>query len=1349
MRLVIALGLIGSLSLGGVPAAAQSITSPNTAKTLAPWDDYATQQLRDAWDMRERTDIGWFTWGVDQPVSNLTNKRMTVDGFGQTIFSGTPSLTVPDPSIFLVDPYSPETARRFRNAAEHRIDTSRYTRLLVKMRLGTEIKPPQFPGTVPVMQIYWSRDTIYFDPTARPTGGTYTTVDVNGNQVGVPFSPLTSEPYGAMEGGHYVIFSVPLTIGGLQALNSNIAKWKNVNANNPSVDVNWGTSSAITADSLRFKPVNLKGNQSGAVDIDWARLVAPGADAPESVTWTGGGSYDIVISTATDCGASNGNYAVLAYHRTSGYQFNPQALPNGKYYVGLRDQITANGPDTPGSRAIRACSNSSGGSYTVLDYPDLAFTKPNPTGSADDFATVFLGNPWDFVPGGDLDRTNNISQLWPALVPTERPDGTSLGNVAMLFGTSTAVQGPGGDPYVYTLFSTARGLNNRIDTNRYRLLTLDMGVDHDRDLMRGSVLRLVWHIASETWFTNGGTYDAENVSADITLHHLRKSTATFDTQSSSYVLDHIQFDLGDRYRLPLESDTNGSPSRTGWSNTALQCGGAGCSTWRIEPFDREGVDNFRFDPHEFPEATNFFLQQAKLAAHERTGSSYTITWSSVMPAVPTSGTYANPASWKVRLYAVRTQPESHPGAGDGSPSTPAVTDCSANPGLNSFFITPVGAEPTLASGSYQWNAAGTGGLVSGGLYFVCAGLLMPGSNTPAGFTFSEWPVVYDPAAGAALPRLVVSRTSLSMSARHTGANNPPNLSSKTPPQTVTLTQVGGGAAAGWYVEACLNYNPSAPQSCTGTVDFLQISQTSGWGSGSFTVQLKDSSQLPVSTGSTPVTAVLRIREASAGTLANSPQYVQICITIYPPSQPASTPFGMVDAPAQGASGQVGAIAVSGWALDDIGVQRVSIYRNCLGFDAPGACQTVGGHSVVFVGDASFIDGARPDVQAAYPSMPLSSRAGWGYLLLTNMLPHVPNQQAFGGQGSVALYAFAVDQEGGVTLLGRSPADHTPTTVSLDNDHIAKPFGSIDTPAQGGAASGSNFANFGWTLTPDTGTGVLVPTNGSTITVYIDGTASGHPVYNQCRGSVGNPPPPGVYCNDDVASIFGSVPPQPPGAQRISNPSKFRNLDAARGAIGAFIFNMSGLTPGLHTISWSVTDTLGRAEGIGSRFFNVPSGGAPPAPLPEADAADLGELATSLDVLEPVTVPVGVRLGWDEDAALAWATQRAGAIRVAADPLDRLELELPHTLSGSTWQGYGVDADRLMLLPAGSTLNRDGTFVWQTAAGYFGDHDLLFVRTNADGRRETLPVRVTIAPGPASASAPSPSASPSSGSSDQR
>nr|MCU0479524.1 putative Ig domain-containing protein [Chloroflexota bacterium] len=91
----------------------------------------------------------------------------------------------------------------------------------------------------------------------------------------------------------------------------------------------------------------------------------------------------------------------------------------------------------------------------------------------------------------------------------------------------------------------------------------------------------------------------------------------------------------------------------------------------------------------------------------------------------------------------------------------------------------------------------------------------------------------------------------------------------------------------------------------------------------------------------------------------------------------SPPFGVVDTPADGATGVEGAIGVTGWALDDTGVNRVVVSRDPVAGEPQGAR--------IFIGDGVFVSGTRPDVAAAFPSYPNATRAGWGYMLLTNML----------------------------------------------------------------------------------------------------------------------------------------------------------------------------------------------------------------------------------------------------------------------------------------------------------------------------------------------------------------------------
>ena len=243
--------------------------------------------------------------------------------------------------------------------------------------------------------------------------------------------------------------------------------------------------------------------------------------------------------------------------------------------------------------------------------------------------------------------------------------------------------------------------------------------------------------------------------------------------------------------------------------------------------------------------------------------------------------------------------------------------------------------------------------------------------------------------------------------------------------------------------------PAAGQSGTATINdgFLTITGGSS-GTGDGTV----SYSVAANSGSA----------TRMGTLSIADQTFTVNLSLQS-GTPFVAPFGQVDTPAQNATGVVGAIGVTGWALDDLGVSKVEVFRNCLPFDAPapgGTCQGIDGQNVVFVGTAAFLPGARPDLEPIFPTIPQGNIGGWGYLVLTN-------------------------------LLGRAnQTDFTPTAITMANEGIVKPFGAIDTPGQGETISGAAFANFGWALTPDSDTeagawDILVPTDGSTSFVFID------------------------------------------------------------------------------------------------------------------------------------------------------------------------------------------------------------------------------------------------------------------------
>jgi hypothetical protein len=403
------------------------------------------------------------------------------------------------------------------------------------------------------------------------------------------------------------------------------------------------------------------------------------------------------------------------------------------------------------------------------------------------------------------------------------------------------------------------------------------------------------------------------------------------------------------------------------------------------------------------------------------------------------------------------------------------------------------------------------------------------------------------------------------------------------------------------------------------------------------------------------------------------------------------PFGSLDAPADGALVS-GSIAVGGWALDDLEVRRVQIFRD-----------PVAGEPAVqlFIGTAVFIAGARPDVRAAYPTYPLNDRGGWGFLILTNMLP---NQ----GNGTFRIYAYAEDAEGARTLLGAR-------TIVANNASATLPFGAIDTPGQGETIAGSAYLNWGWALTPQP---KIIPTDGSTIQVYVDGVPRGTATYNLFR--------------PDVSGLF-------PGLANSAGPVGYRVLDT------------TALAEGQHTIAWVVVDDQGAANGIGSRYFSVANSsdaqaalqGIPSVTSPPSDASatveaaesapaiavipgpDSGRRAASLAATPAVAAPVLAQRGEGPVRRLPASDEGKRAITLKA--LERVELTLGDATAAcaGTWAGYLVDEEKLADLPVGAAIDPAGTFYWQPGPGFIGTFELLFLRTACDGSKSRVPVAITI------------------------
>jgi hypothetical protein len=322
------------------------------------------------------------------------------------------------------------------------------------------------------------------------------------------------------------------------------------------------------------------------------------------------------------------------------------------------------------------------------------------------------------------------------------------------------------------------------------------------------------------------------------------------------------------------------------------------------------------------------------------------------------------------------------------------------------------------------------------------------------------------------------------------------------------------------------------------------------------------------------------------------------------------------------------------------------------------------------------------VEQAYPDFPEDYKAGWGYMMLTNFLPN-------DGNGTYHITAIATDSEGHQTNLGTK-------TIICDNAHAVKPFGAIDSPDQGGAASGSDYVNWAWALTPQP---KYIPEDGSTINVYVDGINKGHPHYNNYR--------------KDIAQLFPD----------------YANSD---GASGYFYLDTTGYADGVHTIYWTATDNEGSTDGIGSRFFSIDNTDYRSIKANYSSHNQKYSPPIRLQQLKDLPIdlrtPVKMRKGFGEDIPPREIyADHEGLIQIEIKELERIELDLSASFSDtSKISGYLLAGNRILSLPIGSTL-KDGVFYWIPGLAYLGKYRLVFIEHGPYGVMNRKDVMVKIGP----------------------
>ncbi|MCP5108196.1 MAG: hypothetical protein GY950_32720 [bacterium] len=450
-------------------------------------------------------------------------------------------------------------------------------------------------------------------------------------------------------------------------------------------------------------------------------------------------------------------------------------------------------------------------------------------------------------------------------------------------------------------------------------------------------------------------------------------------------------------------------------------------------------------------------------------------------------------------------------------------------------------------------------------------------------------------------QIALNRTQLNFASISGGA--------QTGPQPMTISNSGGKV---------LNWTAGGDQG------WISLDTTSGDGDGVLSVSV-DPSGLGV--GNHTGTITFTDPEAD-----NSPQTATVNLSVIQSWQDQS-PVGSFSTPLEGAMAR-GSIPVTGWVLDDVEIANVKIYYN----------------QGSYIGDAVFVEGARPDIESAYPDYPWNFRAGWGYMLLTNAL----------SDGSYTLSAVATDVSGKTFSLGSA-------NVTIDNAAAVKPFGTIDFPAQGGEISGSNYTSSGWALTPSPN---LIPKDGSTIQVWIDGAF---------RGTVDSYDEP----NQPVTDLF-------PGLQNSDGPNAF------------FLMDTTAYANGVHIISWTVTDNAGNSEGIGSRYFNIQNTGAARSAAANDESVTLADKAAGIERTAPGLKPAPPVL-----------TDENGVVNLEISELERVKLQFGEEGKLAAGYMVVGDQLRPLPIGSTLDLE-NGTFYWQAGHGFLGHYQLMFVMKTQNG-----------------------------------
>ena len=339
------------------------------------------------------------------------------------------------------------------------------------------------------------------------------------------------------------------------------------------------------------------------------------------------------------------------------------------------------------------------------------------------------------------------------------------------------------------------------------------------------------------------------------------------------------------------------------------------------------------------------------------------------------------------------------------------------------------------------------------------------ANLIAGDTNTQPDTFVRALPGNATSTMALDKVALTFAAVTSGGS----FLSQTGAQTVRLTQ-RGKATVTW--------------TAVSTQPWLRVSPASGIGSSTLSISVAPAAGL-LPSGTVTGTIVMSL----TGSLNTLPP-IEVSLRLIP-NGTAVGPFGVVDTPTDNRTGVTGAVPFIGWALDDIDVDACVDLSRCRWIRSRADRSQLRRRRAESSSASPCSSTARVLMSPPpFPTYPLSDARRLGFHDADEHAAE-PGERHRTDSRCARKIARAIG-----SVLGTR-------TMTCANASATLPFGTLDTPAQGGIASGSAYPNFGWALTPLPKT---IPINGATIQVLVDGVELALPT-TTTRGPISRPSSP--------------------------------------------------------------------------------------------------------------------------------------------------------------------------------------------------------------------------------------------------